>query len=581
MKTWADFGIDVPRNNGGEVDTTCPECSPTRKKKQAKCLSVNLDKQTWFCHHCGWSGGLADGSRSVVDLHWHKPAYRKPEPKPQSDLPQKVQLWFEERGIAEEVLVRNRIGYGPVYMPQVEDTVQAISFPYYRGEDLVNVKYRDGRKNFRMEAGAERILYGLNDIQETTIIVEGEIDKLSLEMAGYTNVVSVPDGAPSPTAKNYASKFTFLEADAERLEGVREWILAVDSDEPGKRLEDELSRRLGREKCKRVEWPKGYKDANEVLKALGPLVLSKFIHEAKPLPIDGVFTALDLSHKIDHLYENGFERGVDTGWPSVDALYSVRPGEFTVITGIPNSGKSNWMDALAINLAKRHGWNIAMFSPENQPIEDHLSRLLEKWAGVPFRAGPTTRMDAETKEMGKRWLAEHVSSILPSDDTDWTVEEILSRAKALVFQKGIRGLVIDPWNELEHVRPDGTSLTEYISRELKRVRQFARRHGVHVWIVAHPSKLYKDRGEGNYPVPTPYDISDSAHWRNKADNCISIWRDFSDTASQIVEVHVQKIRFRQIGRLGKAELAWNHVIGTYHEPTNAAAEIPPTYWSDR
>ncbi len=375
-----------------------------------------------------------------------------------------------------------------------------------------------------------------------------------------------------------SSKFTFLESDAKALEGVKEWIIAVDSDEPGKRLEDELSRRLGREKCKRVEWPRGYKDANEVLKAVGVIGLREIVNKAKPYPIDGVFTALDLSDRIDNLYENGFERGVATGWITMDQYYTVRPGEFTVITGIPNSGKSNWMDALAVNLCKEHGWRIAMFSPENQPLEDHMTRLIEKWAGKPFSDGPTPRMDKETRDNGKRWLSEHVFSILPNDDYDWSVEEILTRAKALVFQKGIRGLVIDPWNELEHNRPEGITQTEYISKTLKHIRQFGRRHGVHVWIVAHPAKLYKDK-DGNYPVPTPYDISDSAHWRNKADNCISVWRDFSDNKTRIVEIHIQKIRFRQIGRLGMGELAWNHVTGTYHEVSRANDEIPAVYYN--
>src|SRR5690606_28072351 len=97
---------------------------------------------------------------------------------------------------------------------------------------------------------------------------EGEMDKLAVEVAGIVSCVSVPDGAPSETAKDYASKFTFLEADRARLESVKEWIIAVDNDGPGKRLEDELARRLGREKCRRVTWPEGCKDANEVLTKL-------------------------------------------------------------------------------------------------------------------------------------------------------------------------------------------------------------------------------------------------------------------------------------------------------------------------
>ena len=165
---------------------------------------------------------------------------------------------------------------------------------------------------------------------------------------------------------------------------------------------------------------------------------------------------------------------------------------------------------------------------------------------------------------GMKLVGESFSWILPDDDADWTIETLLDRAKALVFRKGIRGLVIDPWNELEHDMGDAQSETVYIGNVLKHVRQFARRHGVHVWIVAHPAKLYRERETGNYPVPTLYDISGSAHWRNKADNGIVVWRDFSD-GEKAVEVHIQKIRFRQIGKPGMAKLKYQPATATYGE----------------
>ncbi len=449
-------------------------------------------------------------------------------------------------------------------MPQVEDTVKAIAFPYYRGDELVNVKYRDHSKNFRMEAGAERVLYGLNDIAETCVVVEGEIDKLSVEMAGITSCVSVPDGAPSPATKDYASKFSFLESAEEQLSAVKTFILAVDNDEPGKRLEDELARRLGRERCKRVTWPDGCKEANDVLKAHGPEALRAAIDAAEQFPIAGVFTVEEVGESIRSLYARGWEKGVSTGWDAVDRYYTVRPGELTVATGIPNSGKSNWVDALCVNLAAQHGWNIAFFSPENQPLEDHMARIVEKYIKQPFAEGPTPRMSEQALVEGMEWAGKHFTWILPDDDSEWTVETVLDRARALVMRKGIRGLVIDPWNELEHALPNGMTETIYVSQVLKHVRQWARKNGVHVWIVAHPAKLYRDREDGNYPVPTLYDISGSANWRNKADNGICVWRDFSD-ASKAVDIHVQKIRFRQIGKLGKASLRYEPATATYRD----------------
>lgn len=567
MKAFSDYRIDVRGTAAGEVDTTCPECSAQRKKKGARCLSVNVDKGTWLCHHCGWSGGLGEGDTRVKP-GWKAPRYRRPETKlVEFSAEDRAPEWFAGRGIPREVLDRNRVTATRIYMPQVEDHVKAIAFPYYRGDELVNVKYRDKDKNFRMEAGAERILYGLNDIEpELCVIVEGEVDKLSVEVAGIRSCVSVPDGAPSETAKNYASKFEFLESDEDRISAVKEWVIAVDGDAPGRRLEEELARRLGREKCRRVSWPEGVKDANDLLRHSGPDALREAIEKAEPFPIEGVLELTDFERDIDALYEHGHKRGLETGWREVDRLYTICPGQVTVVTGIPGSGKSNWVDALCVNLACFHGWRFAIFSPENMPIPDHAARLCEKYTSQPFFEGPTARMTRQTLEDAKAWVHEHFWWTMPDSEDDWTLDKILDAAQALVFRKGINGLVIDPWNELEHLRPKEMTQTEYIGRELRRIRQFARRAQIHIWVVAHPAKLYRSKDTGQYPVPSLYDVSDSANWRNKPDCGLVVWRDFKND-QEPVAIHVQKIRFRHVGKVGIAKLE-------YIKPTATYADLP-------
>jgi twinkle protein len=236
------------------------------------------------------------------------------------------------------------------------------------------------------------------------------------------------------------------------------------------------------------------------------------------------------------------------------------------------------MDAVMVNIAKKHGWNFAIFSPENQPLEDHMARVLEKYIGQPFSDGPTPRMSREELDQGKKWLTKHFTWILPSDDKEWSLDVILGAAKRLVLTKGIRGLVIDPWNELEHTRSGNQTETEYISIALKRIRQFGRRYGIHIWVVAHPAKLYRDKN-GKYPVPTLYDISGSARWRDKSDNGIIIWRDLLKEEGCSIEVIVEKIRFRQDGKRGTGELTYNWRMGTYHLPLRAAEEIPPQFYN--
>jgi twinkle protein len=569
-RTFADFGVDVPSNGSGEVKAFCPECKDNRKEKNKfkKPLNVNMEKGTWFCHNCGWTGGLTDRS---TDYKERPKVYTLPDSVPKTDLPAAVVKYFADRGINEDVLARNKIGHGRRFMPQANQQMNTIEFPYYRDGKIVNIKYRDGKKNFMMVKGAERLLYGLDDIHSLTIIVEGEIDKLSMEMAGYKNCLSVPDGAPAPDTKSYSSKFDFL-ADP-RLDDVKRFIIAVDSDAPGKRLEDELSRRLGVERCARVVFPDGCKDANETLLTKGSHVLSECVEHALDFPVAGIFEVSDVFDQLDHIYNEGFECGRSTGWSEVDNFYTVRQGEWTLVTGVPSHGKSNFLDAMLVNLAKLHQWRFCICSPENQPVGRHMAGLLEKYSGKSIQTKHPLRMSQDEYVESREWLDEYFSFVMPERPT---LKEILRLMRIQVKRRGIRGIVIDPWNEIEHVRNDKSSETEYISLALTELRNFARQNRVHMWIVAHPAKLQKDK-DGQYPVPTPYDVAGSAHWRNKADNSITIWRDVGDPTSRVTEVHVQKVRFKEIGKVGMVELAYNHVSSAYSEMCDANKEIPTVY----
>jgi len=180
--------------------------------------------------------------------------------------------------------------------------------------------------------------------------------------------------------------------------------------------------------------------------------------------------------------------------------------------------------------------------------------------GKPFFRGVMPRMSAAEVREAKVFIGAFFTFILPAEDK-LTVDGILDLAKHVILKKGIKGMVIDPWNEIDHTRPGNLTETEYISYSLTKVRRFARQYGLHIWLVAHPTKLRKDE-KGKYPVPTAYDISGSAAWRNKADNCISVYRHIE---SNLVEIHVQKIRFKQVGKIGMVTLKYDNMTGRYSE----------------
>jgi twinkle protein len=427
VNTFHDFKIDLGGRCGVELQTTCPQCSHARKKSKARCLSVNTVEGVWNCHHCGWAGSLRSGPDTVSrpPKRIVKPYFEKP-----SIVPPTVRDWFARRGIPEDIIARNGIALQLTYMPELQDEVPCLAFPYTRDGQVVNVKYRAlEHKAFRQVKDAEKILYGLDDLTEdSAVIVEGECDKLALEVAGIHNSVSVPDGAPPVGSKPAATKFEYLMNCAAQLDSLKKIVLAVDHDPPGNLLEEELARRLGPERCWRVLWPEGSKDANDVLMAHGPEVLAQCVTSAKPYPIEGILEVADVAADVMLLYDQGLPRGVSTGLPSIDPYYTVKPGELSLVTGIPSHGKSEWLDWLMVQLAKLQGWVFAVCSPENLPLARHISKLAEKHVGLPFRAGANERMTSTTLAQALQWVHDYFVFIAPDDTI--TIDLLLSKAKS-------------------------------------------------------------------------------------------------------------------------------------------------------
>lgn len=271
---------------------------------------------------------------------------------------------------------------------------------------------------------------------------------------------------------------------------------------------------------------------------------------------------------IQWLHTVGIQRGDLTGWPTLDELYSVRPREWTLVTGIPGHGKSAWLDNLMLNLTVNSRWNWAIFSAENLPLERHAAQLISLFMGKPFNEGPLPRITPEELDWAEKMLGIHFQFICPPED-ETTLDRILEIARNIQGHDPVNGIVIDPWNRLEHQTPNGMPEHQYVARCLSKVSAFARKHECHVFLVAHPTKLPRQKIETRdgvevsiYPVPTPYDVSGGAHFHNMADNIISVWRDKSDERTP-TQVHVQKIRFREVGQVGMAELRFDKPTGAF------------------
>ena len=573
MYKLSDFQIDIeniPYEENTVLQIQCPKCDHKRTNHENPTLNVFLGEQKWFCEHCGFSGNLLQGTlqeqnKPAIDAMLLNPFIQSYENSVSLNVHALEN--FKKKKISEDTLEHFKVGQSKVYFPELQKSINCLVYPYYQDQRLVNLVYFYGKYR-SFEIGGSQICFNYDKIDnEHTILVFDELEVFSLYEAGIKNVISFFGGLShenEPLDKIKNKMLDFLSPIEEKIKDVKKITIALPNNEKSNELKEELLRRIGKERCWVVQPPEQGYCWNDVLVDYGKQKLSYLLDTAKPIPVRGIFDVTDIEDKLDELYYKGMRKGYSSGYDSLDSYYTVVPGQWTVLTGIPGHGKSNFLDALMVKLAIHSDWRFGIFSPENQPIARHFASIMEKYHEAPFDLGKANRITEDQKEEGKKWLQRHFSVILPHEDDNWSIDGVLELAKVLVYRRGIKGLVIDPWNELDHSRPNNQTETEYVSAVLTKIRQFARNFDVHVWLVAHPAKLYKEK-DGKYPVPTPYDISGSAHYRNKADNAIAVWRNVGHEDQDVADIHVQKIRFKEVGRVGLVSLRYDSHTGSFSD----------------
>jgi len=569
----ADAGVQRFISSGkAQGRTICPLCSHERRKAGIPTLSLTRadGKLLYNCHHCGASN--------------HKPIDLSPRTEPVRFKPQAKTIyvgkvlaqahaeWFsKERGIGLDTLRHFKVFSRQMWLHGLKREAWCAGFPYPNG-----VKYRGIEHKGFIQDGICDTLWNIENVDpaQPIICTEGEADAMSAWQAGFKNVVSVPNGAPSKLSAEGTvdpkedGKFRYVWSAHEQLNACPKIILAHDDDEPGRALGEELARRLGRAKCWRLRYPDGTKDLNDVLLKHGLDGVKAVIDAAEPWPVNGLYAASHYAEKVMDLYNKGFGRAERTGWNNVDELFRVAGGQIAIITGVPNSGKSQFVDALMVNLAIQSGWKSAICSFENPPAM-HIPKLAELYVGRPFFKGPTQRMSEKELNMALAWVNEHFAFIDQQDGQVSTIDSILDKAKAAVQRLGARFLVIDPYNYIDRHMGDETE-TNFISDMLTKVRNFAQAHDVFVAFVAHPSKL--QRIGKDIPVPKGYDIAASAAWFAKADIGITVHRP--DPLKPVSEIHVWKVRWKWIGKQGQTELKYDVATGRYLEIYENAWDQP-------
>lgn len=465
-------------------------------------------------------------------------------------IPRHIEI-LESRGLDGETM--SRLGWKTV--EGQNDGSDWIEIPYFRRGEVVGRKFRTitGEKKFYQEKGSEQCLYNLDCLQELSeaipvVITEGEMDCVIAIQCGYI-AVSVPNGAPSrEIADEDTKKFDYLDDLPDR----NPVILAVDGDGPGAILLHELAKRIGRARCQWIRYPKKLipdgaggerqiKDLNEVFQIYGQKGVEEVFKRAEWVKLDGLYRMSEITPAAE--------------FPAMDCMidgfgdyYKIRQGDVSVVTGMPSHGKTTFVNEVICNMAWHHGWNICVGSFEQNPKPDHQRYLRTYHLRKPANLVPD---QSENMKAADAWIENHFYFIIPDVDSEEfaTIDWLLERAAQAVLRHSCKLIVIDPWNEMDHHRPQGMSLTEYTGWAIKQIKRFARKYQVHVIVVAHPSKMERGK-DGTYPMPTLYDISDSSHWFNKPDIGIIVHRN----EYMLNQIKVQKCRY--VGTIGQPGSIW-------------------------
>jgi len=539
----------------------CPFCSPDRRKQNIKDMTLTRKDDgavVYHCHHCFEKGSVQPRKEIKLSAVPSPTVIKEPLATPHYE-------WLKSRGISPDTANKMKLFAAEKYFQKLGKVTPAIGFPYFRQGSLVATKYRSiSAKDFTQDMGGAHDFFGIDNVEmgKPIIIVEGEMDALSAIEAGLNNVVSVPSGAPMKVAeaKGDDKRFAFIHNAQQVLDKAPYVVLATDQDPSGQALAEELARRIGKDKCRIAKF--GKKDFNEVLTDDDPTledvpsnIIKKIVEDAQPYPVAGLSSAANFEDRLNTLYSKGTGKGVSTGYDSVDNIYTVAPSQLTVVTGYPSSGKSNFVDQLMVNIGKDSDWKFAICSFENQP-EIHISRLMEIYTKKRFFDGKD-RMTEEERAKAFKWVNDHFVFIDTNGDEPSSLDSILSRAATAVKSIGVKGIVIDPYNYIE-MNKTNTTETEAISAMLTRIQKFCKTHDVHIWFVAHPSKI--NRSGVDQPRPDGMAISGSMAWWAKTDCGITVHR-----GDGCVAIAVWKCRYRWVGQQGETSLLYNKTSGTYEE----------------
>lgn len=269
--------------------------------------------------------------------------------------------------------------------------------------------------------------------------------------------------------------------------------------------------------------------------------------EEQPIPKsetrNGVVYLADVWEQMDYTFNNGKARGETTHFPDLDEHFTWKRGDFTVVSGRPGSGKSEWVLQLMLIKSIKDKWKWGIFSPESFPAGEFYDTLIHALVGRSTDPAYKDQMSLENYEEAANFIQQHFFYVYP--DTTHTIEDVESNFLHLHKTQTLDGVLIDPFNQLEQdfsLRDD-----QYLQKFITNRKRFALDNQLNYMTIVHPKAMSKN-ADGEYNAVDAYDLANGAMWINKTDNFISVYRPNQSTHPKdtSVEILVKKIKKQKL-----------------------------------
>lgn len=264
------------------------------------------------------------------------------------------------------------------------------------------------------------------------------------------------------------------------------------------------------------------------------------------LKLKDVIYGIDVKEQALSIYDQGYAKVDGIGVPELDDKFKPKRGEITVLTGIGNYGKSSfkkWYQAMRIIL---YGEKFASFAPEDNPPEEYYHDFVEIILGCDCSPNNPNRPSRQTYEYVYDLVCKHMFYVYPKDVSP-TPQYVMEVFLELIVKENVDGVDIDPFNQMANEYNKFQRSDKYLEWVLSVFARFAQINNIYFWIIAHPVKMQKG-GDGNYPCPDVFDLTDGAMWNNKMDNILVYHRPYAQTDPQnpTCEFYSKKIRRQKV-----------------------------------